>query len=190
MCAFWVLKPLNTVCWHYICLNYSFEAGSENQIGGWSYNERSERSSIRNRSGVGRTERGLVSWMDGCRSGIAGFERGCNRNTARIQRGLIGDRYALQSERVIFYPIIPEQAIKIGQPWSLVGRLSGVNVALNRVLIRCMSWLISFSWDYSTCEERKPRITKWKFLSTMKFEPMTFRFRSELAKLLATWVCS
>ena len=134
MCAFWVLNPHKTVCWHYICLNYSFEAGSWNQIGGWSYIERSERSCIRNRSGVGRTERALVSRKDGCRSGRAGFERGYIRDTARIQRGLIGDRYALQSERVTFYPIIPDQAIKIGRHWSGVGRLSGVNVALTRAV--------------------------------------------------------
>ena len=44
--------------------------------------------------------------------------------------GLIGDRYALQSERVICYPIIPDQAIKICRHWSGVGRMSGVNVAL------------------------------------------------------------
>ena len=100
------------------------------QIGGWSYIERSGRSCIRNRSGVGRTERGLVSRKDGGRSGRVGFERWCIRDIARIQRGLIGDRYALQSERVIFYPIIPDQAIKIGRHWSGVGRLSGVNVAL------------------------------------------------------------
>ena len=98
-----------------ICLNYSFEAESGNQIGRWSYIERSERSCIRNRSGVGRAERGLVSRKSGDRSGRAGFERGCIRDTARIQRVLIGDRYALQSERVIFYPIIPDQAIKIGR---------------------------------------------------------------------------
>ena len=115
MCAFRVLNSHKTVCWHYNCLNYSFEAGSENQIGDWSYIERSERSCIRNMSGVGRAERGLVSWKDGGRSGRAGFERGCIRDTARIQRVLIGDRYALQSERVIFYPIIPDQAIKIGR---------------------------------------------------------------------------
>ena len=130
MCAFRVLKPHNIVCWHYICLNYSFEDESGNQNGGWSYIERSERSCIRNRSGVDRTERGLVSRKDRCRSGIAGFERGCINHTAWIQRGLIGDRYALQSERVIFYPIIPDQAMKIGRHWSGVGRLSGVNVAL------------------------------------------------------------
>ena len=100
---------------NYICLNYSLEARSRNQIGGWSYIERSERGCIRNRSGVGRTERGLVSRKDGCRSGRAGFERGCIRDTAQIQRGFIGDRYALHSERVIFYPIIPDQAIKIGR---------------------------------------------------------------------------
>ena len=44
------------------------------QIGGWSYIERSERSFIRNRSDVGRTER--VSRKDGDRSGRAAFERG------------------------------------------------------------------------------------------------------------------
>ena len=110
-------------------MNYSFEAGSRNQIGGWSYIERSERSFIRNRSGVGRAERGLFSRKNGDRSGRTGFERGCIRDTARMQRALIGDRYALQSERVIFYPIIPDQAIKIGRHWSGVGRLSGVNVA-------------------------------------------------------------
>ena len=55
------------------------------------------------RAGIGQPEgRG--------RSGRAGFKRGCIRDTARIQRGLIGDRYALQSERVIFsrsYPTKP-----------------------------------------------------------------------------------
>ena len=25
------MNPYKTVCWHYICLNYSFEAGSGNQ---------------------------------------------------------------------------------------------------------------------------------------------------------------
>ena len=133
MCAFRVLNSHKTVWWHYICLNYSFEAGSENQIGDWSYIEHSERSCIRNRSGVGRAERGLVSRKDGGRSGRAGFERGCIRDTARTQRVLIGDRYALQSERVIFYPIIPDQAIKISREWAGVGRASGVNVALVRL---------------------------------------------------------
>ena len=33
-------------------------------IGGWCYIEGSERSFIRNRSGVGREERGFVSWKD------------------------------------------------------------------------------------------------------------------------------
>ena len=100
------------------------------RIGGWTYIECSERSCIRNRSGVGRAERGLVSRKNGGRSGRAGFERGCISNTGRIQRRLIGDRHALQSERVIFYPIIPDQAIKIGRYWSGVGGLSGVNVVL------------------------------------------------------------
>ena len=119
-----------------ICLNYSSEARSRNQIGDWSYIERSERGCIRNRSGVGRTARGLVSRKGGCRLGRAGFERGCIRDTARIQRGFIGDRYALQSERVIFYPIIPDQAIKIGREWAGVGRASGVNVALEHLASR------------------------------------------------------
>ena len=74
----------------------------------------------------------LVSRKDGCRLGRAGFERGCIRDTARIQRGFIGDRYALQSERVIFYPIIPDQAIRIGREWAGIGRASGVNVSLSR----------------------------------------------------------
>ena len=100
------------------------------QISGWSYIERSGRSCIRNRSAVGRAEWELVSRKNGGRSGRAGFERGCIRDTARIQRVLIGDRYALQSERVIFCPIIPDQAIKIGRHRSGVDRLSGVNVAL------------------------------------------------------------
>ena len=78
----------------------------------------SKRSCIRDRSVVGRAERGLVSGKDGGRSGRAGFERWCIRDTARRQRVLIGDRYALHSERVIFYPIIPDQAMKIGRHWS------------------------------------------------------------------------
>ena len=127
MCAFWVLNPalhlLELVIW-----------GQESKSDrGWSYIERSERGCIRNRSGVGRTERGLVSRKDGCRSGRAGFERGWIRDTARIQRGFIGDRYALQQERVLFYPIIPDQAIKIGREWAGVGRASGVNVALESI---------------------------------------------------------
>ena len=111
MCAFWVMNP----ALHLLELFISYSGQSRNQIGSWSYIERSERDCIRNRSGVGRTERGLVSRKDGCRSGRAGFERGCIRDTARIQREFIGDRYALQSERVFFYPIIPDQAIKIGR---------------------------------------------------------------------------
>ena len=85
-------------------------------------------------SGIGR---GLAvqsgDWSAG-RTGEgreAGFERGCIRDTARIQRVLIRDRYALESERVILYPTIPDQAIKFGRRWSGVGRLSGVNVPLD-----------------------------------------------------------
>ena len=35
-----------------------------------------------------------------------------------------------------------------------------------------MSWLISFAWAYSTCEEREPRITNLneKFLPTVGFK--------------------
>ena len=101
-------------------------------------------------SGIGRgcrAERGLVSRKDVVRSRRAGFERGCIRDTARIQWALIGDRYALQSERVIFYKIIPDQAIKIGRHWSWVGQLSGVNVALpTRSSIAFTSPTYSFPW--------------------------------------------
>ena len=85
--------------------------------------KRSERSCIRNRSGVGRAERGLVSRKDGGRPRRAGFERGCIKDTAQIQQVLIGDRYALQLERVIFF-IIPDKAGLVGG-----GRLSCVNEA-------------------------------------------------------------
>ena len=91
MCAFRVLHHHKTVYLHYICLNYSFEAGSGSHIGGWSYIERSEPSCIRNRSGlitqsgdrsagrtgVGREVRdlsvgasGIQLGYSGCRSGI------------------------------------------------------------------------------------------------------------------------
>ena len=90
----------------------------------WSYIERIERSCTRNRSGVGRADWEFVSRKDVGRSGRAGFERGCIRDTARIQCMLIGNRYALQSERVIGYPIIPDQAIKlVGIGRGLVGCL-------------------------------------------------------------------
>ena len=47
---------------------------------------------------IGRILSGGTTWW----SAEAGFERGSIRDTARIQRVLIGDRCALQSERVIF----------------------------------------------------------------------------------------
>ena len=72
------------------------------RIRGWSYIEHSELSCVKNRSVVGLAEWGLVSPKDGDRSGGVGFERGCIRDTARIQRGFIRDGYALQSEQVIF----------------------------------------------------------------------------------------
>ena len=34
------------------------------------------------------------------------------------------------------------------------------NPNLKQVLATCMSWLISFAWAYSICEEREPIITK------------------------------
>ena len=105
-------------------MNYSFNAGSGNQIGVGPYIERSERSSIRNWSGVSRVERGLVSKKNGGRSGRAGFERGCIWDTARIQRGLIGDKYVLQSERIIFNRSYPTNQLKlIGIGRGLVGCL-------------------------------------------------------------------
>ena len=54
---------------------------------GWSYIERSERSCIRNRSGVCPAERAMVSRKDGGMSGRAGFERGCIWDTAGVDRG-------------------------------------------------------------------------------------------------------
>ena len=51
----------------------------------------------------------------------------------------------------------------------------------NRVLARCISWLISFAWAYSSCEEREPRITKWKILANSgirtRYLPLTKRTR-------------
>ena len=134
ICAYRVLNPHKTVCWHYICFNYSFEAGSGNQ----AYRSRvgpilSVVSVVV--SGIGRgwsCRAGIGQPKGGGRSGRAGFERGCIRDTARIQRLLIGDIYPFQSERVIFYPIIHDQAIKIGRHLSGVGRLSGVNVAFHQ----------------------------------------------------------
>ena len=81
-------------------------------------------------SGIGR---GLVvqsgDWSAG-RTGVGREERDLSVDAPGIQRGFTGDRYALHSERGIFYPIIPDQAIKIGREWAGVGRASGVNVAL------------------------------------------------------------
>ena len=71
------------------------------------------------------------------RTGVGREERDLCVGASGIQRVLIGDRYALQSDRVIFYPIIPDQAIKICRHWSGVGRLSGVNVALMERLGSC-----------------------------------------------------
>ena len=68
---------------------------------------------------IKHTDRGLVRRKEGDRSGRAGFESGCNRDTARIL--LIGDRYALQSERVI----MPDHTRPSHEIWSaLVGKWS------------------------------------------------------------------
>ena len=40
-----------------------------------------------------------------------------------------------------------------------------VNLFLNRVIARRMSWLILFAWVNSDCKKRKRRITKWKSLA-------------------------
>ena len=140
MCAFWVLNPA-------LYLLELFIWGQEwNQIGGWSYIERSERGCIRNRSGVGRTERGLVSRKDGCRSGRVGFERGCIRDTARIQRGLIGDRYALQSERVFF---LPDHTRPSHKNWSgMSGDWSGVWCECSFTGSKC---LLRSQYVYAVC---------------------------------------
>ena len=72
--------------WHYICLNYSFEARSRNRIGGWSYIERSERGCIRNRSGL-VVQSG--DWSAG-RTGVGREERDLSVGASGIQRGYSG----------------------------------------------------------------------------------------------------
>ena len=54
------------------------------------------------------------------------------------------------------------------------------------VSARSMPWLLSFAWAYSNCEERKSRITKWKILAEVEFEPGTFPLRSKRAKHCAS----
>ena len=90
MCAFRVLNPHNTVCLALHLREYSFEAGRGNQIGSWPYIERSERSCIRNRSGlvvqsgnwsarrtgVGREERDFSVGASGIQRGYSGVDRG------------------------------------------------------------------------------------------------------------------
>ena len=49
-----------------------------------------ERRFIRDMSGFGRAERGLVNRKNGDRLGKAGFEHVCMGDTARIQRGYSG----------------------------------------------------------------------------------------------------
>ena len=124
ICVFRVLNPHKTVCWHYICLNIFiwvrewkssirigvapsiFSVLSEIALGiGWKLVLQSGVWSAV-RTGVGRKERDLsvdASWIQrgysGCWSGIDTL---------------------LKSERVIFYPIIPDHAIKIDRGWSAV----------------------------------------------------------------------
>ena len=123
ICAYRILNPHKTVCWHYICFNYSFEAGSGNQACRSGVGPILSIVSVVV-SGIGRgwsCRAGIGQPKGGGRSGRAGFERGCIRDTARIQRLLIGDIYAFQSERVIFYPIIPDKLVGICR--GLVGCL-------------------------------------------------------------------
>ena len=42
-----------------------------------------------------------------------------------------------------------------------------------------MSWLISFALAYSSCEEHKRELQNEHFLLQVKFEPPTFRLRSD-----------
>ena len=49
------------------------------------------------------------------------------------------------------------------------------------ILNSCISWLISFAWDYSNCKERESRITNENFFPTVGFEPGTFRLEGRRA---------
>ena len=87
-------------------------------------------------SGIGR---GLVVqngyWSAG-RTGVGREEQDLSVGASGIQRGYSGlwsGIDTLFNRSGNFYPIIPDQAIKIGRHWSGVGRLSGVNVALESV---------------------------------------------------------
>ena len=143
------------------------------QIGGLSYIERSERRCIRNRSGVGRSERGLVCRKDG----VGREERDLSVGASGIQRVSIGERYALQSERVIFYPIIPDQAIKIGRGWSAVwcecSFTCRVRLSNDRSYRRptfqegkiSLRWHVSIKKNNQTNETGKP---KWILLYTCR----------------------
>ena len=71
----------------------------------------------------------IGDWSAG-RMGVIREEWDLSVGASGIKWVLIGDRYALQSERVIFYPIILDQAIKIDRHWS--GRMAQRNsLALN-----------------------------------------------------------
>ena len=69
----------------------------------------------------------MVSRTDGGRSGRAGFERVCIRDTARIQVVLIGDKIHSLVRAGNF---LSDHTRPSHKNWSVVGRLSGVNEAL------------------------------------------------------------
>ena len=149
MCVFRVLNTHYIVCWYYIpfALIIHLRPGVEIRSGVGPI--LSVVSVVA--SGIGR---GLVvpsgDWSAG-RTGVGREERDLSVGASGIQRGLIGDIYALQSERVIFYPIIPDQAIKLGRHWSGVGRLSGVNVAKpNFWMLNSNIFLLFLIWVKST----------------------------------------
>ena len=89
-------------------------------------------------SGIGR---GLVvksgDWSAG-RTGVGRGERDLSVDASGIQRGYSGGWSGIDTlfnqSGLFLYPIIPDQAIKIGRHWAGVGRLSGVNVALITVI--------------------------------------------------------
>ena len=89
MCSFLVLNPHKTVCWHYICLNYSYEAGSGIQVYRSGVGPILSKVSVV-MSGIGR---GLVvqsgDWSTG-RTGVGREERDLSVGASGIQCVLIG----------------------------------------------------------------------------------------------------
>ena len=89
ICVFRVQNPHKIVCWHYICLNYSFEARSGNQAYRSGVGPLLSVVSVVV-SGIGR---GLVvqsgNWSAG-RTGVGREERGLSVGASGIQRGYSG----------------------------------------------------------------------------------------------------